>query len=109
MRIDDLQGVGFGRTRGFETTFLYCRNLVEDSSRWKSFFDSHASAHRETGRRLVNDWRAVREPNNVFFHFEIDSIEAARRFIENPAAAEPGSESGVLDGEYYFLEASRLY
>jgi hypothetical protein len=51
-------------------------------------------------------WREVKEPNNVFFLFEVTNVEKAEAFISNPAAAEAGRISGVLDGECHFLESS---
>jgi hypothetical protein len=57
----------------------------------------------------MNLWRSVEEPNNVFFLFEVTSMEKARAFISNPAAAEAGKTSGVVDGEYHFLESSAGY
>jgi hypothetical protein len=86
------------------TMFLLCRNRVADFSKWKAVFDSHADAHCEAGLRLLDLWRGVEEPNNVFFLFEVANVEHARAFLSDPAAAEAGSTAGVLDGEYHFLE-----
>jgi hypothetical protein len=83
---------------------MLCRNRVEDYSRWKRIFDSHAPAHREAGLELTDIWRDVADPNNVFFLFVVSSIARARGFIEAPAAAEAGRAAGVLDGEVHFLE-----
>jgi hypothetical protein len=58
---------------------------------------------------LKSLWRGVEEPNIVFFLFEVTDLEKARAFISNPAAAEAGKTSGVLDGEYHFLESSTGY
>ncbi len=88
---------------------MLCRNRVDDFARWKKVFDSHAEAHRAAGLRLLNLWRAVEDPNNVFFLFEVSAIERARAFISDPAAAEAGRTSGVLDGEYHFLESGPGY
>lgn len=41
----------------------------------------------------------------MFFLFEVTNMDKARAFISNPAA-EVGKTSGVLDGEYHFLESS---
>lgn len=90
-------------------TVMLCRNRVSDFSKWKAVFDSHAQAHREAGLDLRSIWREVEEPNNVFFLFEVTDTKKARAFISNPAAAEAGRTSGVLDGEYYFLESSTGY
>ena len=88
---------------------MLCRNRVADFSKWKAVFDSHAQAHRNAGLHLMSRWRGVEEPNNVFFLFEVTDSEKARAFIGNPAAAEAAKTSGVLDGEYHFLESSTGY
>jgi len=84
-------------------TYLLCRNRVADFSRWKAVFDSHAPAHRKAGLRLVNIWRKIEEPTNIFFIFEVADIDKAREFISNPEAARAGAASGVVDGEYHFV------
>jgi len=88
---------------------MLCRNRVSDFSKWKGVFDSHAQAHRDAGLHLKNIWRGVEEPNNVFFLFEVTDTKKARAFISNPAAADAAKTSGVLDGEYHFLESSTAY
>jgi hypothetical protein len=90
-------------------TYLVCRNRVADFSRWKAVFSSHAQAHRDAGLRLVNLWRDAAEPNNVFFLFEVGSVEKAREFISNPDAAKAGESSGVIDSEYHFVEDAGGY
>jgi hypothetical protein len=88
---------------------MLCRNRVTDFSKWKGVFDSHAHAHRDAGLHLRNIWREAEEPNNVFFLFEVTDTKKARAFINNPAAAQAAKTSGVLDGEYHFLESSKTY
>jgi hypothetical protein len=88
---------------------MLCRNRVSDFSQWKSVFDSHAQAHRNAGLHLKNTWRAVEEPNNVYFVFEVTDRAKAQTFISNPAAAEAANTSGVIDGEYHFLETAPGY
>ena len=85
---------------------LLCRNRVQDYSRWKKVFDSHTDAHRSVGLQLMGLWRSLEEPNNVFFLFEVTDVEEARAFLNDPESAEAGEVSGVLDGEYYFLEST---
>ncbi|MBZ5535598.1 MAG: hypothetical protein LAO31_06550 [Acidobacteriia bacterium] len=88
---------------------LLCRNRVVDYSKWKAVLDSHADAHRESGLHLKELWQDIERPENVFFVFEVDSLEKARAFINTPGAAEAGRASGVLDGEYHFLESRPHY
>jgi hypothetical protein len=90
-------------------TGLLCRNRVVDFAQWKAVFASHAAAHKDAGLRLVNIWRSVEEPNNVFFMFEVASMDKAREFIANPRAAEAGEASGVVDGEYHYVEDAGGY
>jgi len=90
-------------------TYMLCRNHVADFSQWKAVFASHQAAHQEVGLRLVNLWRALEDPNNLFFVFEVASLDKARGFISDPKAAEAARASGVIDGEYHFVENARGY
>jgi hypothetical protein len=90
-------------------TYMLCRNRVADFKRWKAVFASHESAHRAAGLRLVSVWRTVGGPNNVFFLFEVSSVDKAREFISHPEAAKAGEASGVIDGEYHFVEDAGGY
>lgn len=90
-------------------TYLLCRNRVADFARWKAVFASHKQAHQNAGLRLMNLWCSVAEPNKVFFLFEVASVEKAQEFISNPESAKAGEASGVLDGEYHFVEDAGGY
>ena len=85
---------------------MLCRHRVADYEKWRSVFDSNGPALRDAGLRMMNLWRDVNEPNNVFLLFEVADIDRARSFITDPAAAESGRISGVIDGECHFLESS---
>jgi len=89
--------------------YMLCRNRVADYLPWKAVFASHAAAHHDAGLRLAKMWRALDDPNNVFFLFEVASVEKARAFISHPEAAKAGESSGVLDGEYHFVEEAGGY
>jgi hypothetical protein len=90
-------------------TYMLCRNRVADFARWKAVFRSHQAAHREAGLRLVNLWRGLDDADNVFFVFEVANLEMAQAFIGNPEAAKAGEASGVIDGEYHFVEDAGTY
>jgi hypothetical protein len=85
-------------------TYMICRNRVKNYEKWKAVFDSHQEAHKESGLKLVKIWRKVEDENNVFFLLEVENIEKAQEFINNPESAEAGKVSGVMDGEYHFVE-----
>lgn len=84
---------------------MLCRNRVANFSKWKAIFDSHAEAHRAAGLGLRDLWRDVADANDVFFVFEVASLDRARAFIDDRSASEAGKASGVLEGEYHFLES----
>jgi len=84
---------------------MLCRNRVVNFPAWKAVFDSHASEHGIAGLQLRELWRDLNDPNEVFFVFEVLDVERARAFIRDPLAAAAGKASGVLDGEYRFLES----
>ncbi|MGA3212245.1 MAG: hypothetical protein ABSD20_13145 [Terriglobales bacterium] len=90
-------------------THLLCRNRVVDFSQWKTIFASHQAAHQSAGLRLVHLWCCIEEPNNVFFLFEVASMDKAREFITNPEAAKAGEASAVVDGEYHFIDDAGGY
>ena len=51
--------------------------------------------------------RELEQPDNVFFLFEVEDVAKARAFITSPTAAEVGKASGVIDGEYHFLQSGQ--
>jgi hypothetical protein len=89
--------------------YMLCRNRVADFARWHAVFASHEAAHRNAGLRLVHLWREVEAPNNIFFLFEVASMDKAREFINDPEAAKAAQASGVIDGEYHFIEDAGGY
>jgi hypothetical protein len=88
---------------------MLCRNRVADFDRWMGIFASHAQAHKDAGLRLMHLWHDMQDPNDVFFLFEVTDMERAQAFIGSPAAETSGAESGVLEGEYRFLESGGGY
>jgi len=102
------QGAGLGKSGG-QMIYMLCRNRVGDVGRWKAVFASHEAAHKKAGLRLIGIRREVGEPNNIFFAFEVESMEKARAFINDPEAAKAATTSGVIDGEYHFVEDAGGY
>jgi hypothetical protein len=84
--------------------YMLCRNRVADFSRWRAVFASHEAAHKQAGLRLISLRRELEDQSNIFYVFEVESLERARRFISDPDAAKAASTSGVIDGEYHFVE-----
>jgi len=85
-------------------TYMLCRNRVKDFAEWKTVFDSHTDAHLDAGLRLVNMWHSVEDSNNIFFLFEVASMDRTMEFVNSPESAKAGEESGVIDGEFHFIK-----
>ena len=90
-------------------TYLLCRNRVANYRTWYRIFSSHKDAHQEAGLILEQLWREADNPENVFYLFRVDDLRKATAFISTPDAKDAARESGVVDGEYHFVEASALY
>ncbi|PXF31608.1 hypothetical protein WH50_08850 [Pokkaliibacter plantistimulans] len=84
--------------------FLLCRNRVTDFYQWKSVFDTMSTERRHAGMHLLNLWRTVDEPNNVFFLLRLDDVEKARSLLSDPDYIRMGWDAGVIDGDYTYLE-----
>ena len=82
---------------------LLCSNVVADFDAWWAVFRSHENAHETSGLRLLDVWRNLDEPNEVFFLFDVEDRDRALAFMSTPEAAEAGRVSGVLEGDYRFV------
>jgi hypothetical protein len=89
--------------------YMLCRNRVEDFAAWKRVFDTHASAHRDAGLTLRQLARGLEDPDDVYFAFEVASLDRANAFISSPDAAAAAKQTGVLEGEYRFVELVGSY
>ena len=82
---------------------LLVRNEVKDFDHWKSVFDANLEPPRLAGLTLSHMWRAVDNPNEVFFVFEVEDREKAEAFMRAPESAATGVEAGVIEGEAHFV------
>lgn len=88
---------------------LLCRNRVADFETWWTVFETHAAAHREAGLHLEHLWLSADDQNEVFFLFNVDSRFVAEAFMNAPEADEGAIESGVIDGDFHFIEEAVRY
>ena len=83
---------------------MLVRNRVHDFDRWKRVFDSQFGRAQAAGLTVVHLWTSIDDRNNVFFLLEVADIDRAKVFLNAPESAEAGKTSGVIDGEYHFLQ-----
>ena len=84
---------------------LLVRNTVEDFDRWRRVFDAQAAAGRLAGLNVLQMWRSVDDPNEVFFLLDVGDRARAEAFMQTPESAAAGTEAGVIEGDYRFLQA----
>jgi hypothetical protein len=84
---------------------MLVRNRVEDFSKWRELFLSDSAAAVEYGVTLRSLWQTVDDPNNVFFVLDIADVDQANAFMARPESQEMGVKSGVIDGEFHYLES----
>ena len=83
---------------------LLVRNRVKDFDHWRRIFDSQTEPAHAAGLTLRQLWRSIDEPNEVFFLFAVEDRGRAEAFMSTPEAATAGRESGVIGGDFHFLE-----
>ena len=84
---------------------LLVRNKVKDFSKWYEYFMQDSAAAAEYGVTLAHIWQTLDDPNNVFFLLDIADVDRANDFMARPESQEIGVKSGVIDGEFHYLEA----
>lgn len=84
---------------------LLVRNKVKDFSKWYAHFDKDSAAAAEYGVTLASLWQTADDPNVVFFLLDGENVDRANAFMARPESQEIGVRSGVIDGEFHYLEA----
>ena len=84
---------------------LLVRNKVKDFSTWYAYFNEDSVAAAEYGVKLAGLWQTTDDPNNVFFILDVEDVDRANAFMARPESQEMGVKSGVIDGEFHYLEA----
>jgi hypothetical protein len=84
---------------------LLVRNTVKDFDTWVKVFREQESAGTAAGLELEQLWQSANDPNTAWFVFKVESRERADAFMAAPESAEAGRNSGVVDGEYHYLES----
>ena len=84
---------------------LLVRNKVKDFSKWYVYFEADSEAAAEYGLTLAALWQTSDDPNNVFFLLGVKDVDRANAFMARPESQEIGVKSGVIDGEFHYLEA----
>ena len=84
---------------------LLVRNKVKDFSKWYAYFQEESVAAAEHGVTLAGIWQTADDPNDVFFLLDVEDVDRANAFMARPESQEIGIKSGVIDGEFHYLEA----
>ena len=83
---------------------LLVRNRVADFATWLEVFLADAEPATAYGLKVTRLWRSADDPNNVFFLMDVDDVDRANAFMARPESRAAGEKSGVIDGEFYFVD-----
>ena len=84
---------------------LLVRNKIKDFSKWYAYFQEESVAAAEHGLTLAAIWQTADDPNDVFFLLNVEDVNRANAFMARPESQEIGIKSGVIGGEFHYLEA----
>ena len=85
---------------------LLVRNKVKDFSIWYACFQEDGAAAAEHGMTLAALWQTADDPNDVFFLLDVEDVDRANAFMARPESQKIGIKSGVIDGEFHYLESA---
>lgn len=88
---------------------MLCRNDVRDYEKWRAVFNGDAEAHNSVGLTLAWIARDQSAPNVIFFAFNVADLAKAKSFIAAPDAKQQAERSGVIGGDYHFIETVQGY
>lgn len=81
------------------------KHTVENYDSWKPVFDDHAATRMEYGSKGYRLFRDAEADDEVVMLFEWDSMENAKRFLEESDLKEVMETAGVVgEPEIHFLE-----
>ena len=83
---------------------LLVRNKVKDFSKWYAYFEEDSAAASQYGVTLAHLWQSANDPNDVFFVLDVEDVDRANAFMARPESRDIGVTSGVIDGEFHYLE-----
>ena len=83
---------------------LLVRNKVKDFSTWYAYLEEDSAVAAEYGVTLACLWQTADDPNDVFFLLDVEDVDRANAFMARPESQEIGIKSGVIDGEFHYLE-----
>ncbi len=90
-------------------TFII-RHRVKDYDTWKKAYAEHGPVRAQNGFKKSVVYRYVDDPNHVIINFEVEDIEKARAFSQDPALAERMKAAGVLDEpKFFYLDEGETF
>jgi hypothetical protein len=84
---------------------MLIRHKVADFAKWKSVYDTHASARQSAGLKEEHLLRNIEDPNEVILLFSAQDLNKAKAFAVSDDLREAMQKAGVSDKpNVYFLE-----
>jgi len=85
---------------------MMVRHNVENFPNWKTVYDEHVYARKQSGLKDLYLLKNVTNQNDVTLLFEIEDLAKAKTFAESENLHEAMKESGVIGApEIFFYKA----
>lgn len=81
------------------------KHKVKDYSAWKSVFDNFKDVRKKGGEKSYQIYQPEDDPNNLILHFEWDTRDRAKSFMQSEELKSAMKNAGVTEApEVYFTE-----
>ena len=77
--------------------WLMVRHKLADYGVWKPYFDADKPRQEAAGLHLGVLLRSLEDPNDVVIAFQMDDVEKARAFTQDPGLEDVMKKAGVVD------------
>jgi hypothetical protein len=97
-------GLQFPEQEAQNMNYVMIRHKVADFAKWKTGYDTHASARTAAGLKQVHLLTNLDNPNEVVLLFAADDLNKAKAFAASPDLREAMQKAGVSEQpDVYFL------
>jgi quinol monooxygenase YgiN len=76
---------------------MMIRHKVNDYGVWKPYFDADKPRQEAAGLHVAELLRSLDDPNEVVIWFQMDDVDQARAFVQDPRLREVMMEAGVAE------------
>ncbi len=85
--------------------YILGRHRVGNFASWKKTIETDRDRHLAMGLHFEEVWRNIDDPEEIFFTFEVDDLDRARKGLKDAGALDPDKQKRGEIPQLFFLEA----